>query len=608
MTVNGSCNRWLLVAVFMAVTVSCVFAQGETIPPFVSSPLRDSKGEDSFPRTENRILPRRKSAKVGETAAPRKPDPQLSAMVKRADTLFDRYSYSAAFDGYTKAVEYVNKKELYDYYPEEVTHIYMRLGKTAYYLGKYTSGMSSVYDLLCLYPELDKKTKTEALTQLGNYFIRLEKYTIAVKYLNDAMTVLKSSSLPAATRRSLEADIDIALSSAYMMRDEMDQALHYLKLAEKNGTESHKSRIYQNTALNYLSFDNIEKAKEYSRMALETSTSPYERAVLRNNYAILCGNTGDLETAFAVLRENEKEIGKIDAVHVKAQFFWAMSQVYQKQGNDRLALEYLQKQSALLDSIFDKDNEEKQMILTNEFETQKIKNDKTLLEYQLKVSEYESFKKTVWLIVVALAVMLAVTLLILLVKRSRRQKRSLEKRIEDIDADKNAEIDATKREFEEIVSVKSRKLAANTLFMSRVGELVKRLTDELARLRQYVDNPEGQAILKSLRSQIGDLTVDESEWEEFMTRFAEVHPSFFSRLNEKHPGLTAGDRRMCAFILLNLSSKEIAELTHRSVRTVDTTKFRLRKKLDLPKEVSTMSYLWGFTAEKAPETVDALPD
>lgn len=603
MTVSGSCKRWLLVAVFMAVTVSCVFAQGETIPPFVSSPLRDSKGEDSFPRTENRILPRRKSAKVRETAAPRKPDPQLSAMVKRADTLFDRYSYSAAFDGYTKAVEYVNKKELYDYYPEEVTHIYMRLGKTAYYLGKYTSGMSSVYDLLCLYPELDKKRKTEALTQLGNYFIRLEKYTIAVKYLTDAMTVLKSSSLPAATRRSLEADIDIGLSSAYMMRDEMDQALHYLKLAEKNGTESHKSRIYQNTALNYLSFDNIEKAKEYSRMALETSTSPYERAVLRNNYAILCGNTGDLETAFALLRENEKEIGKIDAVHVKAQFFWAMSQVYQKQGNDRLALEYLQKQSALLDSIFDKDNEEKQMILTNEFETERIKNDKTLLEYQLKVSEYESFKKTLWIAGISLIGIVAVVLVVLIIKRARRQRLSFEKKIEHIDADKNAEIDATKREFEEIVSSKSRKLAANTLFLSRTAELAKDVTDELSRLRQYIDKPEGLAILKSLRVRIEELNTDGNDWEEFMTHFCEIHPSFFARLNEKHPGLTAGDRRMCAFILLNLSSKEIAELTHRSLRTVDTTKFRLRKKLDLPKEVSTMSYLWGFTDEKEPETV-----
>lgn len=607
MTVNGFCKRLMLIAVFLTVTAVCAFAQNETIPPFATPPLHDTKSGDSFPNTETRITPRR-PASTPQTQKQHKPDPQLTAIVKRADALFNSYSYSAAFDEYTRAMEYVKKKDLYDYYPDTVTHIYMRLGKAAYYLGKYTSGMSVVFDLLCLYPELDKKTKTEALVQLGNYFIRQEKCLIAIKYLTDAMAVLKSSTLPAATRRSLEADIDIAFSSAYMMKDEMDQSLHYLKLAEKNGTAAHKSRIYQNTALNYMVFGNYEQAKEYSRKALEASTSPYERAVLRNNYAILCANTNDFDTALSLVRENEKEIEKIDAVHVKAQYYWALSQIYQKQGNDRLALQYLQKQSALLDSIFDKDSEEKQMILTNEYETARIKNDKTLLEYQLKVAEYESFKKTLWIVVISVIGIVAVTLIVLVIKRSRRQKRSLEKRIENIDADKNAEIDATKREYEEIVSSKSRKLAANTLFMSRTNELVRNVTDELARLKTYIDKPEGLAILKSLGDQIESLGTDENDWEEFMTRFCEIHPSFFSRLNEKHPNLTSGEHRMCAFILLNLSSKEIASLTNRSVRTVDTTKFRLRKKLDLPKEVTTMSYLWSFTDEKEPETTEEPKD
>ncbi|MGM9817229.1 MAG: hypothetical protein ACI304_09295 [Lepagella sp.] len=597
---NGLCIRLLWVVVAIVASVGCAFAQGETIPPQTSTSLPDAKPGDSFPISEEHsLLPRTSFA--GKNKNSRKPDPKLSKIINQADKYFDDYSYSAAFDEYTKAVEYVKSNKLYPFFPETVTHVYMRLGKTAYYLGRYTSGMSVVYDLLCLYPDLNAELRVEAFTQLANYFIRLEKYNIAIKYLGDAMTLLKGSKLSADKRHILEADIDIAFSSAYMMKDEVEQSLQYLKQAEKNASPTQMSRIYQNRAISYLAFDNIEKAKEFCDKALSTSSSPYDRAILRNNYASLCAETHDFEKALSLVTENEQEINKIDAIHVKAHLFWVKSKIYKNQGNDRLALEYLEKQSAILDTIFDKNNEEKQMMLSNAFETEKIKNDKTLLEYQLKISEYESFKKTIWIVVIALVCMAVVLLTLLIVKRTRRQKRSLEIEIEHKDADKDAAVNATKREFEEIVSSKSRKLAANTLFMARTNELVEEISDELARLKKHVNTSEGEEILRTIHSHIDALNTDENDWEEFMAHFGEVYPAFYARLNARHPNLTPGDQRMCAFILLNLNSKEIAALTHRSLRTVDTTKYRLRKKLELPEELSTANYLRRFTDESTEE-------
>lgn len=124
MTVNGFCKRLMLIEVFLTVSVVYAFAQNETIPPFVSTTLQDTKNGDSFPKTENRITPRR-PVSLPQTQKQRKPDPQLTAFVKRADALFDRYSYSSAFDQYTKAMEYVKQKDLYDSYPDTVTHIYI---------------------------------------------------------------------------------------------------------------------------------------------------------------------------------------------------------------------------------------------------------------------------------------------------------------------------------------------------------------------------------------------------------------------------------------------------------------------------------------------------
>lgn len=63
--------------------------------------------------------------------------------------------------------------------------------------------------------------------------------------------------------------------------------------------------------------------------------------------------------------------------------------------------------------------------------------------------------------------------------------------------------------------------------------------------------------------------------------------------------MTAGENRICAFIVMNLNTKDIAALLNRSPRTIDTIKFRIRRKMGIPKEVSTLSFLLPFTQEQA---------
>ncbi|WP_343610771.1 hypothetical protein [Chryseobacterium oranimense] len=71
----------------------------------------------------------------------------------------------------------------------------------------------------------------------------------------------------------------------------------------------------------------------------------------------------------------------------------------------------------------------------------------------------------------------------------------------------------------------------------------------------------------------------------FINRFKQVYPEFYSNLTTTYPELTLNDIRLCAFIKLNFSNKEIAEYAHISVRTVESQKYRLRKKLGLSADV-----------------------
>lgn len=63
------------------------------------------------------------------------------------------------------------------------------------------------------------------------------------------------------------------------------------------------------------------------------------------------------------------------------------------------------------------------------------------------------------------------------------------------------------------------------------------------------------------------------------------------RLHAKHPTLSNNERMMCAYLKMNLSTKEIAPLLNISVRGVETIRYRLRKKFGLEREDSLVDYL-----------------
>ncbi|MCQ9635666.1 hypothetical protein MP478_00975 [Chryseobacterium sp. WG14] len=79
----------------------------------------------------------------------------------------------------------------------------------------------------------------------------------------------------------------------------------------------------------------------------------------------------------------------------------------------------------------------------------------------------------------------------------------------------------------------------------------------------------------------------------FMVRFEEFHPTFCHNLRSELPQLTAKDLKFCALIKLNFSNKEIAQYDHLSIRTVESKKYRLRKKLDLAPDIDFNRWIKG---------------
>ena len=88
--------------------------------------------------------------------------------------------------------------------------------------------------------------------------------------------------------------------------------------------------------------------------------------------------------------------------------------------------------------------------------------------------------------------------------------------------------------------------------------------------------------------------LNREDWEKFEIHFDQVHEDFLKKIRKKYPELTPKDLRLCAYLKMNLSSKEIAPILNISVRGVEISRYRLRKKMNLPRDANLNDFMMNF--------------
>lgn len=153
-------------------------------------------------------------------------------------------------------------------------------------------------------------------------------------------------------------------------------------------------------------------------------------------------------------------------------------------------------------------------------------------------------------------------------------------------------MDAENINLKNSLEFRNRELTSNALSLARNSEFIISISEKLKMLIPDAN----QKLKKNILDIISTLNQQSNtkNWEEFETRFEKVHDNFYIKLRNISPNLSPTEIKLCALLRLNLSTKDIATLTNRSVRTIENTRQNIRKKLNLNVDINLVNYLYDI--------------
>ncbi|WP_373059594.1 triple tyrosine motif-containing protein [Zunongwangia sp. H14] len=169
-------------------------------------------------------------------------------------------------------------------------------------------------------------------------------------------------------------------------------------------------------------------------------------------------------------------------------------------------------------------------------------------------------------------------------RQHRKQVEENEKalRMRNLEAEQKI-IKLENERLEQDMENKNRELAASTMSLIKKNEFLSDIKHRL----QEAESSKVKSVIKTIDKDISE----EDNWNFFQKAFSNADKDFFHKMKQKHPELTSNDLKLCAYLRLNLSSKEMAPLLNISVKSVEIKRYRLRKKMKLGRNDNLTDYI-----------------
>ncbi len=288
---------------------------------------------------------------------------------------------------------------------------------------------------------------------------------------------------------------------------------------------------------------------------------------------IYYNSQGEFEEALPFLHRSYRIADSIGALYVARNASEALSISYANLPNFKEAYYFHEIFKKLDDSLNIQENLQKITRLEMQYQFRK--------DQQLGDLEYQKTELIQITIAILLIVLITVILMLFGRQRARVRKQSLlhnKLRIET-------------QSLEEELNYKDKQLKDNVNYLVSKNELITSILEKLVDIKPNIKK-ENQKIISDVILEL-QTSIDTDIWKEFELRFNQVHSDFYEALNYKFPNLTSNDKKLCAFLRLNMSTKDISSITGQSISSIETARTRLRKKLNITKSDKNLSEFLG---------------
>ena len=245
-----------------------------------------------------------------------------------------------------------------------------------------------------------------------------------------------------------------------------------------------------------------------------------------------------------------------------------LSELYYNQNNFKEALFYKDKAQELTENIFGRKSKNHKHLfeIKDRYRLQKEK-EKALLK-EVRIEKLEDQKRIGFLQNILMGVVVIFMFLFgILFLRNLRRKHKLEK-----------------QKTNEVMMLKNRELTASALQIIEKEEFIIKLKQNISK-SDAIDPKAIHTMIKSFQNSPG------SNWKEFEVRFTSINQSFYQKIRDKYPDLGQTDLKLCALVKLGFSSKEMSSLLGITIESVHTSRYRLRKKLNLEKGENLIDFM-----------------
>ena len=456
----------------------------------------------------------------------------------------------------------------------------------------------------------------KAYNNLGIYYRTKGIYNKSIDYFFNSLYIMEDLNNMKGVARSYNL---IGIIYYYLSNYELSLE-YYNKALKLNIKQNDKKWIAgncNNIGMIYESMGEYSKALEYYFKSLDSNIELKNNNWVANNYSNIgslyqkMGNPKSLEYFFKSLEIRKKQ-GDIAGI---ANANLSIGKYYNSQLNCDSGLIYLLRSYDLADRIKSLDilsNSSNQLSisynrlkkfekayyyydiyksLSDSLNIEKNSQKITRLEmqYQFRKDQYIEeleYQKTE-LFQISIAVLLFLLLIIAILFFGRQRAKSKQHELEQ----KQLQIEYQLLQ-EELLS-KDKVLQDNVKYLVKKNELITTVSEKLINKAPEFKK-ENQKIINDIILELQS-SVDSEIWKEFELRFKQVHSNFYNNLKKQFPDLSANDKKLCAFLRLNMTTREISAITNQSISSIETARSRLRKKLNISnKNIGLIKFLTQF--------------